>query len=136
MNLFKLDDRLKLDCDFVADLEFSQLLLMNNANFPWLILVPRKNDISEITDLELQEQILLLKEINLVSQIMKSIFIPEKINIAALGNIVKQLHIHIIARYKNDIAWPKPVFGEDKLLYTQNRKLEIITLIKNNLLNT
>ncbi len=108
---FLLDARLKTDCIEVSDLELSKLLLMNNRNVPWLILVPKKEDAVEITDLSITEQHLLLDEINLITQIQNKLFNPDKINTAAIGNIVPQLHIHIIGRYKTDPVWPAPVWG-------------------------
>jgi diadenosine tetraphosphate (Ap4A) HIT family hydrolase len=109
--MFLLDSRLAADCFFIADLKISRLLLMNDCNYPWLILVPRKPDLIELVDLEFEEQIELLREINLLGKILQKNFSAEKLNIAALGNVVKQLHIHIVGRFKNDAAFPKPVFG-------------------------
>ena len=109
--MFKLDKTLEKDTYKIFDLDFCELLLMNNADFPWLILVPKKPDLKELTDLNFDEQILVLKEINLVSQILQEKYKPHKINIAMLGNMVKQLHIHVIARFENDKAFPKPVWG-------------------------
>lgn len=102
----------QLDADTVAvcDLALSRLLAMNDANFPWLILVPRRAGVSEIIDLG-AEQSLLMDEISLVSRALKDETCCDKLNIAAIGNMVPQLHIHIVARRKDDAAWPKPVWG-------------------------
>lgn len=108
---FMLDARLSADCWDIADLELSKLLLMDNRNLPWLILVPRKERAVEITDLTVSEQQVLLQEINLVTEIQQKMFNPDKINTAAIGNLVPQLHVHIIGRFKNDAAWPAPVWG-------------------------
>lgn len=108
---FILDARLEADCIEVADLELSRLLLMNNRIVPWLILVPRRDNAAEITDLTTTEQQILLNEITMITNIQQKLFSPDKINTAAIGNMVRQLHIHIIGRYKNDPVWPAPVWG-------------------------
>ncbi|MDX2082680.1 MAG: HIT family protein [Rickettsiales bacterium] len=115
--MFILNSKLKADSFFVADLKISQLLLMNNVNFPWLILVPKKPDLVELTDLKFDEQVEVLREINLISQLLQKKFQPLKLNIATLGNIVRQLHIHIIARFENDAAFPNPVWGQNAKAY-------------------
>jgi diadenosine tetraphosphate (Ap4A) HIT family hydrolase len=84
---------------------------MNDANYPWLILVPLQNNLKDIVDLSFDDQIILLKEINFVAEILKKEFECDKLNIANLGNVVSQLHIHVIARKKNDATFPKPVWG-------------------------
>ncbi len=115
MTKFKLDQRLQSDCFFIDNINLSQLLLMNDSNYPWLILVPQKNNITELTDLSFIDQTTLLQEINLISKIIKDIFIIDKLNIATLGNVVSQLHIHIIGRKKDDASFPKPVWGNSKI---------------------
>ena len=102
--MFQLDPKLQADTFLIKDLKMSRLLLMNDANYPWLILVPRKANLVEITDLAMDEQIAVLQEINLVAEILKKSFKADKLNIANLGNVVSQLHIHVIARFKNDPA--------------------------------
>lgn len=109
--MFVLNSKLAADTFLVGDLKISRLLLMNDANYFWFILVPRKADLTEITDLPFSDQIEVLREINWVAQILKEEFGAQKLNIAALGNVVKQLHIHVIGRFENDIAFPKPVWG-------------------------
>lgn len=108
---FKLHKQLQADTYEILGLNLCKVLLMNNSLFPWVILVPQRDGLREIIDLSAEEQILLMKEIAEISKAMKKIFSPDKLNIAALGNVVEQLHIHVMARYKNDKAWPKPVFG-------------------------
>ena len=108
---WSLHPQLAADTVPVCDLALSRLLAMNDANFPWLILVPRRAGASEIIDLHLQESALMMKEIGIVSRALKRETRCEKLNIAAIGNVVPQLHIHIIARHKDDAAWPKPVWG-------------------------
>jgi diadenosine tetraphosphate (Ap4A) HIT family hydrolase len=109
--MFVLNQKLADDTFWICDLKISRLLLMNDANYLWFILVPKKSDLVELIDLNFDEQIEVLREINLVAKILKTDFAAEKINIAALGNAVKQLHIHVIGRFENDATFPKPVWG-------------------------
>lgn len=128
---FKLDPQLERDTLFIKDLPLSQLLLMNDRRYPWFILVPRKINITEIYQLSFEEQSQLLKEINWVAKWAHKHFSAEKMNIAALGNIVPQLHIHVIARFANDFAWPKPVWGHGiKEEYNKDEALPLIEKIK------
>ena len=99
------------DSRFVKDLLLCQVRLHYNAAFPWILLIPRVEKIYEVIDLTYQDQQRLMEEIVVVSCAMKAIFSPFKLNIASLGNIVPQLHIHIIARYEQDQAWPHPVWA-------------------------
>ncbi|MBN8827531.1 MAG: HIT family protein [Sphingobacteriia bacterium] len=123
---FILDERLKNDGVKLTDLKLSQVILVDNSLFPWIVLVPKKNDLKEIIDLSEQDRITLMEEISFISNVMKEIFAPDKLNVAALGNIVSQLHIHVIARYTNDSAWPNPVFGREKEPYTAAQREIII----------
>jgi len=109
---FKLDMRLESDCEFVASLGLCDLLLMNNASVPWFILVPKVVGATELTSLPMLEQQQVLNEINQVAAMVTSLHTPHKINIGALGNVVSQLHIHVIGRFKDDPAWPNPVWGQ------------------------
>ncbi len=110
--VFELDTRLENDSVFIADGLLSQIRLMNDARFPWLILVPRVADVTEWIDLDGNQQRLLLAEINQISHLIKKEFTDiDKLNIGALGNIVRQLHIHIVGRRINDSAWPGSVWG-------------------------
>jgi diadenosine tetraphosphate (Ap4A) HIT family hydrolase len=95
----------------LGDLALSRVLIIKDANYPWLLLVPRRPDIVEITDLDEVEQAQLMVEIARASGALKSVTQCDKLNIAALGNAVPQLHVHVIARRKTDKAWPKPVWG-------------------------
>lgn len=108
---FVLDPRLDGDTRCVGDLELSRVLLMDDARFPWLILVPRRANLRELTDLDIAAQQRLLSEINRCARAVQAQFVPDKLNIAALGNVVAQLHVHIIARHTHDAAWPRPVWG-------------------------
>jgi diadenosine tetraphosphate (Ap4A) HIT family hydrolase len=100
-----------LDTVPVGDLVLSRVLLANDANYPWLILVPRWPDLVELIDLPENEQVQLLGEIATAARALKAITECDKLNIATLGNQVSQLHVHVIGRRHNDAAWPKPVWG-------------------------
>ena len=109
--MFNLDDRLAADTVLITDFDLCQVRLMKDAHYPWLILVPKRADIREIHQLEPQDQQCLMQEITHVSRVLETAFKPDKINVAALGNMVPQLHVHIIARFSADPAWPGPVWG-------------------------
>jgi diadenosine tetraphosphate (Ap4A) HIT family hydrolase len=108
---FTLDPRLAADCRLVGDAPLSRVLLMDDARFPWLILVPRRPGLRELLELARDEQIALLDEISRVGHILHALHKPDKLNIAMLGNVVPQLHVHVIARFTTDPAWPRPVWG-------------------------
>ncbi len=108
---WSLNSNLEKDTISIGDLPLSRVLVIKDANYPWLLLVPRRPDAVEIIDLSEIEQAQLTTEINRVAQALKDVAKPDKLNIAALGNVVPQLHIHIIARRKTDVAWPRPVWG-------------------------
>jgi diadenosine tetraphosphate (Ap4A) HIT family hydrolase len=95
----------------VASWPLCELRLMDDANHPWLILVPRVLEATELLDLSLAQQAELMREVTVASRALQAAFKPHKLNVAALGNLVPQLHVHVIARYKDDIAWPRPVWG-------------------------
>jgi diadenosine tetraphosphate (Ap4A) HIT family hydrolase len=108
---FTLDPRLAGDTVLVGDLPLSRLLLMNDARFPWLILVPRRAGLRDLIDLSRDDQHVLLDEINRCSHVLHALDKPDKLNVAALGNVVAQLHVHVVARRVSDDAWPRPVWG-------------------------
>lgn len=108
---FVLDPRLQADSAFVADGPLSQVRLMDDARFPWLLLVPRVAEASEWIDLDGGQQRLLLAEINQLSQLLRQEPGVHKLNIGALGNVVQQLHVHVLGRHPDDAAWPGPVWG-------------------------
>lgn len=110
-NSFQLDPRLAADTVHVCDAPLSRVLLMNDANYPWLILVPRRAGMRELIDLSQADQAALWAEIARVSEVLRGLFSPDKLNVAALGNVVSQLHVHLIARYASDPSWPAPVWG-------------------------
>ena len=124
--MFELDSRLHNDTFFVCDLTLCRVLLMNDKQFPWLILVPMRNNIAEIIDLPEQEQQTLLAESAKVSTVLQQIFSPYKLNIGALGNVVRQLHVHHVARFESDVAWPKPVWGNQAPVAYDNAEASAI----------
>ena len=108
---WSLHPQLEQDTEAVGDLPLSRLLVNNDANYPWLLLVPRRDKAVEIIDLAEVEQAQLMTEVSRVARALKDITKCDKLNIAALGNVVPQLHVHVIARRKSDAAWPRPVWG-------------------------
>ncbi len=108
---FILDPHLDEDTMLLGHFALSRVLLMNDARYPWLILVPEKPDLAEIIDLSEHDQMQLMREIATASQALKALFNPDKLNVAALGNRVRQLHVHVLARFVSDAAWPGPVWG-------------------------
>lgn len=111
---FELDPRLKNDTQHVQSLSLCDVLLMDDARFAWLVLVPRHAQLSEIADLSLDAQAMLWREVHIASQALQDVAPCDKLNIGALGNIVRQLHVHVVARREGDAAWPGPVWGSGK----------------------
>jgi diadenosine tetraphosphate (Ap4A) HIT family hydrolase len=111
MKNFAVDEALLIDSFFICDFELSKLYIKNDKENPWFVLVPMKANAVELIDLTGEEQGLLMEEVTLVSEFLKTNYSPYKINIGSLGNIVRQLHFHVLARYQNDRAWPKPLWG-------------------------
>ena len=109
---FFIDDRITSTCFQLGDWPLSRVFLKNNANYPWFILVPRKDNIQDIDQLTQPQQHILMDEISQLSSIVKTYFNPDKLNVATLGNIVSQLHIHVIARFTHDALWPHGVWQE------------------------
>lgn len=112
MTAFQIDARLAADSLPVAEFPLCSLRLMNDRRFPWLLLIPRRAGCSELLDLQPDDQSLLWTEVLRVSAILNTLLKPDKLNVAALGNQVAQLHVHVIARYRDDAAWPAPVWGQ------------------------
>ena len=107
---FKIDKKFLKSSHHITDLQLCSIRLHDNSKFPWLILIPKRNKIIDMSDLNSKDQILLMKEIVYVSKIMKKLFKTSKLNVEKIGNIVPQLHIHIIARSKKDNSWPLSVW--------------------------
>lgn len=122
-----LDPRLAADSIAVATLSLSRVRLMNDARFPWLVLVPRRAAI-EIVDLSALDRAALMEEIAAVSQVLRQVSGPfDKLNVGALGNVVPQLHVHIVARRRDDAAWPGPVWGSGPMVpYAEARRDDLV----------
>lgn len=106
-----LHPQLAEDSHPLASFELSELRLMDDSNYPWLLLVPRVANARELIDLPDEHRLRLMQEIDHAARLLKAVYTPDKLNVAALGNVVEQLHIHVIARFENDPAWPAPVWG-------------------------
>lgn len=125
--MFELDERLAADTCWLGDFPLCRALLMQDANYPWLILVPRLAGLKELFELSPQDQQQFMLESSLVAASMMRLFSAEKMNIAALGNVVPQLHVHHIARFQDDAAWPKPVWGYVPARHYENAELQART---------
>lgn len=123
MSEVNIDPRLTQGALLLGDLGLSRVLLVDNALFPWVILVPLRPQLTELLHLSQTERYQLVDEIAQVSEVMKSYFVPDKLNVATLGNQVSQLHIHVIARKITDIAWPHPVWGKGASSYQPDQLL-------------
>ena len=110
-NLWQLHPQLADDTHPLATFALCELRLMDDANYPWLVLVPRVAEAVELIDLDAAQRHALTDEIDRASRLLRDAFRPDKLNVAALGNLVPQLHVHVIARYRDDPAWPRPVWG-------------------------
>ncbi|MBC7211381.1 HIT domain-containing protein [Pseudomonas mosselii] len=120
--MFTLDSRLQEDSLVLGDLPLCRLLLSKDANYPWFILVPRRADITEVFELEEADQQQLWVETTALAEALKDAFAADKMNVAALGNVVSQLHMHVIVRRQGDAAWPAPVWGKVPAIgYTQEQ---------------
>jgi len=133
--MFQLHPRLQQDSIAIGKFNLTELRLINDSQYPWFVLVPMRADISEIYQLSDVDQQLLQQESSLLTKTLADLYKADKMNIAAIGNIVPQLHIHHIVRYKTDIAWPAPVWGKfDAVPYSEQQiekiKLEIETVFK------
>jgi diadenosine tetraphosphate (Ap4A) HIT family hydrolase len=111
MSDFALDPRLAADTVPIGDLALCAVLLMDDVRFPWFILVPRRPGLRELTDLSHQDGTALMQEIRVAAGVMMELVRPDKLNIGALGNVVAQLHVHVVGRFRSDPAWPGPVWG-------------------------
>ncbi|MCA1490194.1 HIT domain-containing protein [Sinorhizobium alkalisoli] len=114
LSTFTLDERLERDGIPIASIGLCQLRLMNDRRWPWIILIPQRDGVSEIFDLSPLDQTMLTFETNMVATALKKVAGAEKVNIGALGNIVRQLHVHVVARRTGDPNWPGPVWGFGK----------------------
>ena len=123
-----LDPRLAADTVPVAELALCSVRLMDDARFGWLVLVPRQAALVEVSDLPADERALMWQEVELAGEALRSVFPCDKLNIGALGNIVRQLHVHVVARREGDAAWPGPVWGQGTcVLYDIKRRESLCT---------
>jgi len=127
---FALHPQLAKDTFIVSDLPFCRVLLMNNRHFPWLILVPRRANLREIFDLLPEDYQTAMAEVRQVSNTFAELHRAHKMNIAALGNVVPQLHIYIIARFENDVAWPNPVWDSPSEPYEKNEAVAAVAALQ------
>lgn len=124
--MFELDKRLAADTLVVGNFELSTLLLSRDSRYPWCILVPKVAGISESYQLSDQQQIQLCKESSLVASELMTMFNGDSMNVAALGNVVSQLHVHHVVRFENDESWPGPIWGQGTAIGYQNTELEAL----------
>lgn len=129
--MFALDPRLQEDTFVIGEFPLCQLLLSKDANYPWFILVPRRADISELFQLDDKDQAQLWKETTFLAETLKDSFAADKMNVATLGNVVSQLHMHVIVRRRTDPAWPAPVWGnKPAIAYTAEQVAAIRARLK------
>ena len=130
-SLFQLHPRLQQDCITLGKFDLCQLLMMNDSQYPWFILVPELADITEIYQLSRTERLMLTEESNYLAKNLATLFSADKMNIAAIGNLVPQLHLHHVVRYQSDRAWPAPVWGKfASIPYTDDQLIATITRVK------
>ena len=127
---FKLHKKFLKSSHHITELELCSIRLHDNSKFPWVILIPKRNKITDMSDLSFKDQILLMKEIVYVSKIMKKLFKTSKLNVEKIGNIIPQLHVHIIARSKKDSSWPLSVWVVKGKTYTDKVLKKIVKKIR------
>ena len=115
---------------YITDLKLCSIRLFNNEKFPWIILIPKRKGITDITGLKSRDQKILMQEIVFCSKIMKKVFKSKKLNVEKIGNVVPQLHIHIIARYNNDVSWPLSVWVVKAKSYSKLKLENTLSKIK------
>lgn len=128
---FVLDNRLQQDCEWVLDFTLCRVLLMQDNHYPWFILVPRRRNVEEIYQLSDDDLALLMRESSHFGKGVMRLFSGDKLNVAALGNVVSQLHVHHVVRYRDDAAWPAPVWGKQPTRpYSKTQLEERIKLVR------
>ena len=130
--MFSLHPNLEKDSMFLGKLELCQVRLLSDSDHPWILLIPVKENIKEIHELTESEQVILIKEISKVSKAFEILFNPDKINVGALGNMVSQLHVHVICRYRGDRSWPGAIWGTERSQDEAKIKVQM-DLLKNTL---
>ena len=124
--MFKINKKILKSSYHITELKLCSVRLNDNSKFPWVILIPKRKNVSDISELNSKDQILLMKEIVIVSKIMKKLFKTTKINIEKIGNLVPQLHIHIIARTKKDSSWPLSVWVVKGKKYSKQSLMKLL----------
>ena len=127
---FKLHKKFLKSSHHLLDLKLCTVRLHDNSKFPWIMLIPKRKNINDITDLNSKDQMLLMKEIVFSSKVMKKLFKTTRLNVEKVGNIVPQLHIHIIARYKKDTSWPLSVWVVKGKNYSVKNLKEVLSKIR------
>ncbi|WP_413991596.1 HIT family protein [Labrys okinawensis] len=131
---FTLHPQILKDSIGIGDLPLSHVRLMNDSTHPWLLLMPKRADVSEIIDLDDADRVQLMAEIAQVCQVLKALTGCDKLNVASLGNLVPQLHVHVIARFRGDAAWPKPVWGQlPAVAYSMDAATNLISQLRTKL---
>lgn len=127
MSKFQLHAQLKQDCFLLGRFELCQVLLVNDSQFPWFILVPQRGNICEIYELTDEDKITLIQESSYLAKNLATIFNADKLNIAAIGNLVPQLHLHHVVRYQTDKVWPAPIWGRFAAVpYTEQQRVKLL----------
>jgi diadenosine tetraphosphate (Ap4A) HIT family hydrolase len=126
MSVFQLHPQLQQDCFILGKFELCQVLLVNDSQFPWFILVPQRANIREIYQLTNEDQIMLIQESSYLAKELAAIFSADKLNVAAIGNVVPQLHLHHVVRYQTDKAWSAPIWGKFAAVpYTEQQRKQL-----------
>lgn len=134
--MVNLHPQLRKETIEIVALRLSRVLLLNDSRFPWLILVPGRPGVTELHALNAADQMILISELTVCSRVLESLHRPDKINIGALGNLVPQLHIHVVARFETDAAWPGPVWGfEERQSYSTSALEDTVTSLRKLLRN-
>ena len=128
--MYRINKKFLKSSHHIIELKLCSIRLHDNSKFPWLILIPKRKNVTDISDLNSKDQILLMKEIVFVSKLMKKLFKTSKLNVEKVGNIVPQLHIHIIARYKKDNSWPLSVWVVKGKIYSAKVLKDVVNKIR------
>ena len=128
--MYRINKKFLKSSHHITELKLCSIRLHDNSKFPWIILIPKRKNINDISDLNSKDQLLLMKEIVYSSKVMKKLFKTSKLNVEKVGNIVPQLHIHIIARYKKDSSWPLSVWVAKGKIYSAKVLKDVVNKIR------
>ena len=128
--MFKINNKFLKSSYHIIDLKLCTVRLNDNSKFPWIILIPKRKNINDINELKFKDQLLLMKEIVYSNKVLKKLFRASNLNVEKIGNLVPQLHIHIIARYKNDSSWPLSVWVVKSKPYSKKSLKEVVNKIR------